>query len=81
VTGTFILPFTDGIDNASHARIDDVIDMCQRSKRHLDTVSTTDGSSREKLGQLRANVIPVEDFDVDDSVVDQIKNDHPPDWL
>jgi Ca-activated chloride channel family protein len=32
VTGNFILLFTDGIDNASHARIDDVIDMCQRTR-------------------------------------------------
>jgi Ca-activated chloride channel family protein len=32
VTGNFILLFTDGIDNASHARLDDVIDMCQRTR-------------------------------------------------
>jgi Ca-activated chloride channel homolog len=32
VTGNFILLFTDGIDDASHARIDDVIDMCQRTR-------------------------------------------------
>jgi Ca-activated chloride channel family protein len=32
VTGNFILLFTDGVDNASHARIDDVIDMCQRTR-------------------------------------------------
>jgi VWFA-related protein len=31
-TGNFILLFTDGEDNASHARIDDVIDRCQRSR-------------------------------------------------
>jgi hypothetical protein len=44
----------------------------------LRTVLAPDRSSGEKLGQLRTNIIPVEDFDVDDSVVDQIKNDHPP---
>lgn len=32
VTGNFIVLFTDGVDNASHARIDDVIDRCQRSR-------------------------------------------------
>jgi VWFA-related protein len=32
VTGNFILLFTDGIDDWSHARIDDVIDMCQRTR-------------------------------------------------
>src|ERR1700722_5260896 len=32
VTGNFILLFTDGIDNASHARLDDIIDMCQRTR-------------------------------------------------
>ena len=31
VTGNFILLFTDGMDNSSHARIADVIDRCQRS--------------------------------------------------
>jgi Ca-activated chloride channel homolog len=32
ITGNFILLFTDGIDNWSHARIDDVINMCQRTR-------------------------------------------------
>lgn len=32
VTGNFILLFTDGIDNESHARIADVVDRCQRSR-------------------------------------------------
>ncbi len=32
VTGNFILLFTDGIDNTSHAHIGDVIDRCQRSR-------------------------------------------------
>jgi hypothetical protein len=32
VTGNLILLFTDGIDNISHARLEDAIDMCQRSK-------------------------------------------------
>jgi Ca-activated chloride channel homolog len=30
VTGNLILLFTDGIDNMSHARLEDAIDMCQR---------------------------------------------------
>jgi len=30
-SGNFILLFTDGLDNASHARIEDDIDMCQSS--------------------------------------------------
>jgi VWFA-related protein len=29
VTGNLILLFTDGIDNMSHARLEDAIDMCQ----------------------------------------------------
>jgi len=32
VTGNFILLFTDGVDNWSHARIDDVINTCQRTR-------------------------------------------------
>ena len=31
VTGNFILLFTDGIDNASHARLEDVIEECQQA--------------------------------------------------
>jgi VWFA-related protein len=31
IAGNFILLFTDGIDNASHARIEDDIDICQKS--------------------------------------------------
>jgi VWFA-related protein len=31
-SGNFILLFTDGIDDASHARLNDVIDMCQRTR-------------------------------------------------
>lgn len=34
-TGNFILLFTDGIDDASHARIDDVIDMCQQARTSI----------------------------------------------
>ena len=32
LTGNFILLFTDGEDNTSHAHIADVIDRCQRSR-------------------------------------------------
>jgi Ca-activated chloride channel homolog len=32
VTGNFIMLFTDGIDDASHAKISDAVDMCQRSR-------------------------------------------------
>ena len=32
VTGNFILLFTDGLDNASHARLEDVIDRCQQAR-------------------------------------------------
>jgi Ca-activated chloride channel homolog len=32
VTGNFVLLFTDGIDNMSHARLEDAIDMCQRTR-------------------------------------------------
>ena len=31
LAGNFILLFTDGIDNASHARLEDDIDICQRA--------------------------------------------------
>jgi Ca-activated chloride channel homolog len=31
LTGNFILLFTDGIDNASHARFEDDIDICQKA--------------------------------------------------
>jgi VWFA-related protein len=31
-TGNFILLFTDGMDNASHARVEDVIDACQQAR-------------------------------------------------
>jgi Ca-activated chloride channel family protein len=32
VTGNFIMLFTDGIDDASHAELGDAIEMCQRSR-------------------------------------------------
>jgi VWFA-related protein len=32
VTGNFILLFTDGMDNASHARLEDVVDRCQQAR-------------------------------------------------
>jgi Ca-activated chloride channel homolog len=32
ITGNFILLFTDGVDNASHARLEDVIDICQQAR-------------------------------------------------
>jgi Ca-activated chloride channel homolog len=35
ITGNFILLFTDGIDDASHARLKDTIDMCQRTRTSI----------------------------------------------
>ena len=32
VTGNFIMLFTDGIDNASHAELSDAVNICQRSR-------------------------------------------------
>jgi len=38
--GNFILLFTDGIDNASHARLEDDIDICQQANVAIYTFST-----------------------------------------
>jgi Ca-activated chloride channel homolog len=35
ISGNFILLFTDGIDDASHARLSDAIDMCQRTRTSI----------------------------------------------
>jgi VWFA-related protein len=50
VTGNFILLFTDGIDNASHARISDVIDRCQRSRTAI-YVFLNEWKARDSRGQ------------------------------
>lgn len=58
VTGNFILLFTDGIDNESHARIPDVIDRCQRSRTaiyvFLDEWKTRGSRGQETLEELVA---------------------------
>ena len=50
VTGNFILLFTDGLDNESHARIADVIDRCQRSRTAI-YVFLDEWRTRGSLGQ------------------------------
>ena len=58
VTGNFILLFTDGMDNASHARIADVIDRCQRSRTaiyvFLNEWKTRGSRGQETLEELVA---------------------------
>ncbi len=50
VTGNFILLFSDGLDDASHARLSDVIDMCQRTRTAIYVISN-DNHSRFSQGQ------------------------------
>jgi len=50
VTGNFILLFTDGLDNSSHARIADVIDRCQRSRTAI-YVFLNEWKARHSRGQ------------------------------
>lgn len=50
VTGNFILLFTDGLDNSSHARIADVIDRCQRSRTAI-YVFLNEWKARNSRGQ------------------------------
>jgi VWFA-related protein len=50
VTGNFILLFTDGLDNSSHARISDVIDRCQRSRTAI-YVFVNEWKARASRGQ------------------------------
>jgi VWFA-related protein len=50
VTGNFILLFTDGLDNSSHARIADVIDRCQGSRTAI-YVFINEGKARASQGQ------------------------------
>jgi Ca-activated chloride channel homolog len=40
LAGNFILLFTDGIDNASHARLEDDIDICQKANTAIYIFST-----------------------------------------
>lgn len=49
-TGNFILLFTDGVDNASHSHLEEVVSMCQR--RRTSTYVVASGSrSRFDQGQ------------------------------
>jgi VWFA-related protein len=50
VTGNFILLFSDGMDNASHAYVSDAIEMCQR-KRTAIYVFLPQWKSRASRGQ------------------------------
>ncbi len=50
VTGNFILLFTDGIDNFSHARMRDVIDACQHARTAI-YVFSDEPKSRFSDGQ------------------------------
>ena len=50
VTGNFILLFTDGLDNFSHARIRDVIDACQQARTTI-YVFSNEPKSRFSQGQ------------------------------
>ena len=50
VTGNFILLFTDGLDNSSHASIADVIDRCQRSRTAI-YVFVNEWKARASRGQ------------------------------
>ena len=45
--GNFILVFSDGIDNTSHARLQDVIDRCQRSHTSIYVFSEETKPSRD----------------------------------
>ncbi|MCU1322274.1 MAG: hypothetical protein JWM43_1923 [Acidobacteriaceae bacterium] len=49
-SGNFILLFTDGIDNASHTRVSDVANICQRSRTAL-YVFSNEEKSRFSEGQ------------------------------
>ena len=50
--GNFILLFSDGVDNASHARMEDVIEMCQSTNTSIDAFSAESGTFRSE-GQKR----------------------------
>jgi VWFA-related protein len=50
VTGNFLLLFTDGIDNASHARLEDVVDRCQEARTAI-YVFSDEPKSRLSQGQ------------------------------
>lgn len=50
VTGNFLLLFTDGIDNASHARMQDVIEACQHARTAI-YVFSNEPKSRFSQGQ------------------------------
>jgi len=54
VTGNFILLFSDGLDNSSHARIRDVIDACQKARTTI-YVFSNEPKSRFSQGQKTLN--------------------------
>ncbi|MEO8735010.1 MAG: VWA domain-containing protein [Edaphobacter sp.] len=54
VTGNFLLLFSDGLDNFSHARIRDVIDACQQARTTI-YVFSNDPKSRFSQGQKTLN--------------------------
>jgi VWFA-related protein len=54
ITGNFILLFTDGLDNASHARLEDVIDICQQARTAI-YVFSEEAKSFHAEGQKTLN--------------------------
>lgn len=49
-TGNFLLLFTDGVDNASHSHLDEVVSMCQRRRVSIYVVAS-EARSRFDQGQ------------------------------
>lgn len=47
-TGNFLLLFTDGVDNASHSRLEEVVSMCQRRRVSIYVVAS---GSRSRFDQ------------------------------
>jgi Ca-activated chloride channel homolog len=54
ITGNFILLFTDGLDNASHAQLEDVIDICQQARTAI-YVFSDEAKSFHAEGQKTLN--------------------------
>jgi VWFA-related protein len=51
VTGNFILLFSDGLDNDSHAYLSEAVDMCQRSRTAIYAISNSGKSPFFSEGQ------------------------------
>ena len=49
-TGNFILLFSDGVDDDSHAYLSEAVDMCQRSRTAIYAFGNS-GKSRFSAGQ------------------------------